>query len=107
MANRQNLEKGADKGFGNSGLALDTPSSEAERGERETDLDQFLMQNRHLLRWVNECLACHHKGYKPEMPEPDADISIVISAKLRRLADELVLDEDCLCEQCRQAKITR
>jgi hypothetical protein len=76
-------------------------------GKRGTDLEQFLMQYPHLLRWVNECLACHHKGHKPEMPEPDVDIALYIPAKLRRLADELVLDEDGLCQQCRQAKLSK
>jgi hypothetical protein len=73
-------------------------------GNRGTDLEDFLMRYPYLLRWVNECLSCHHKGYKPEMPEPGFDNSVVITAKLRRLADELALDEDRLCEQCRQAK---
>ncbi len=30
-------------------------------GKRGTDLEQFLMQYPYLLRWVNECLSCHHK----------------------------------------------
>jgi hypothetical protein len=65
------------------------------------------MQYPHLLRWVNECLACHHKGYKPEMPEPEFDNSVFVPSQLRRLADELVLDEEGLCQQCRQAKMSK
>jgi hypothetical protein len=63
-------------------------------GKHETDLEKFLMQYPYLLRWVNECLSCHHKGYKPEMPAPEFDNSAVITAKLRRLVDELVLDDN-------------
>jgi hypothetical protein len=37
-------------------------------GNRGTDIEEFLMKYPHMLRWVNECLSCHHKGYKPEMP---------------------------------------
>ncbi len=73
---------------------------------RRTDVETFLMQNPYLLRWVNECLSCHHKGYKPEMPEPEFDNSVVTRAKLRRLLDELALDEDGLCQQCRQAHLS-
>jgi hypothetical protein len=72
-----------------------------------TDIEQFLMKYPYLLRWVNECLACHHKGYKPEMPEPEFDNSVFIPAKFRRLVDELALDEDGLCQQCRQAKLLK
>jgi hypothetical protein len=76
-------------------------------GKRGTDLEKFLMLYPYLARWVNECLACHHKGYKPEMPAPEFDNSVVIPSKLRRLADELVLDEDGLCQQCRRAKMSQ
>ncbi len=47
-------------------------------GNRGTDLEKFLMQYPYLLRWVT---------------------------KLRRLAKELALDEDGLCQQCRQAHV--
>ena len=76
-------------------------------GNGGTDLEKFLMQYPYLLRWVNECLACHHKGYKPEMPTPEFGNSVVIVAKVRRLTDELVLDENGLCEQCRQAQLVK
>jgi hypothetical protein len=74
-------------------------------GNRGTDIEEFLMQYPYLLRWVNECLSCHHKGYKPEMPEPEFDNSAFILAKFRRLVDELAVDENGLCQQCRQAKL--
>jgi len=76
-------------------------------GKRGTDLEKFLMQYPYLLRWVNECLACHHKGYKPEMPEPEFDNSVFMPSQLRRLTDELVLDENGLCQQCRRAKMSK
>jgi hypothetical protein len=40
-------------------------------GKRGTDIEEFLMKYPYMLRWVNERLSCHHKGYKPEMPEPE------------------------------------
>jgi hypothetical protein len=72
-------------------------------GNRGTELEKFLMQYPYLLRWVHEWLSCHHKGYKPEMLAPEFDNSTVIAANLRRLAKELGLAEDGLCQLCRQA----
>ncbi len=71
---------------------------------RGSGIEKFLSKYPYMLRWVNECLSCHHKGYKPEMPEPEFDNAVFIPAILRRLVDELALDEDGLCEQCREAK---
>lgn len=65
--------------------------------------EEFLMRYRYLNRWVNECVSCHRKGYKPETPLPERDNSVVILAVFRRLFDELVLDGRGLCEQCVQA----
>lgn len=73
-------------------------------GTHEKDLEAFLMQYRYLLRWVNECPSCHHKGYKPETPKPEHDNSAVVLAVFRRLLKELVLDEDGLCPQCVRAR---
>ncbi len=72
-------------------------------GNRGKGLEGFLMTYPHLNRWVNECLSCHHKGYKPEMPEPEFDNWAVLRARLRRLLDEMEVDQDGLCKQCRQA----
>ncbi len=32
------------------------------------------MKYPYLLRWVKEYLACHHKGYKPEMPDSTSQV---------------------------------
>jgi hypothetical protein len=74
-------------------------------GNREKDLDTFLGEYPYLAQWVNECICCHRKGYKPEMPEPEFDNWVVTTARLRRLADELDLDEGGLCQQCREASL--
>jgi hypothetical protein len=71
---------------------------------QETDIEKYLKQYSYLRHWVNECVACHRKGYKPEMPEPPADYTVFTAAKLRRLLDELELDESGLCEQCQVAQ---
>jgi hypothetical protein len=50
-------------------------------------------------------VACHHKRYKPEMPEPEWHNTAYLPEKLRRLLDELPLDQDGLCEQCRKGRL--
>ena len=69
------------------------------------EVEEFLMKYPHLARWVNECISCHHRGYKPEMPEPEVDNSAYLPAKLRRLMDEMKLDEGGLCQQCREESL--
>jgi hypothetical protein len=54
-------------------------------------------------KWVRECVSCHHRGYKPGLAESEFDNSTVTATKLRRLVDEMALDETGVCEQCRQA----
>jgi hypothetical protein len=54
-------------------------------------------------KWVQECVCCHHRGYKPELSKSGFDISAVTTTQLRRLADEMALDEAGVCEQCRRA----
>jgi hypothetical protein len=67
------------------------------------DLEKFLEQAPWMRKWVHECVSCHHRGYKPELPESEFDNSTAAATSLRRLVDEMVLDEAGLCEQCRQA----
>jgi hypothetical protein len=74
-------------------------------GNREKDLEEFLMRYPYLVRWINECLCCHRKGYKPEMLKPEFDNSAVIVANFLRLAGELIVGDDGLCQQCREAKV--
>jgi hypothetical protein len=72
---------------------------------KENDLEMFQMQHPYVLQWVNVCVACHHKRYKPEMPEPEWHNTAYLPEKLRRLLDELPLDQDGLCEQCRKGRL--
>jgi hypothetical protein len=45
----------------------------------------------------------HHRGYKPDLQESEFDNSAVIATTLRRLVDEMVLDESGVCAQCGRA----
>jgi len=44
-------------------------------------------------KWINECIACHAKGYKPDMP----------SHHVRGYFNPLLIDELGLCSQCAKA----
>lgn len=71
---------------------------------QERDLETFLEEAPRMRKWVHECVSCHHRGYKPELPESQFDNSAVTATQLRRLVDEMALDEAGVCEQCRQAR---
>ena len=67
------------------------------------DGESYLEMYPKLRKWINQCIACHAKGYKPELPE---DIYPGVAAKnLRRYFKELSLSESGLCSNCDQ--ITR
>lgn len=51
-------------------------------------------------RWINQCVACQRKGYKPSMPR--IIYPGYAAQNLRRYFDPLDVDELSLCEQCRQ-----
>lgn len=36
---------------------------------RKGDKEQYSKDYPEISRWLNECMVCHSKGYKPEMPE--------------------------------------
>ena len=57
--------------------------------------DQYLREYPHLLKWINQCAACQHRGRKPEM---QAEIFPGVAAQyLRRYFDELALTNDLSC----------
>jgi hypothetical protein len=66
----------------------------------ENDPEKFLKQCSYLRQWVNECVVCHHQGYRPDTPAPWGTARYSTYAQLRRLFDELYLDENGMCEQC-------
>ena len=67
------------------------------------DADEYLRMYPKLRKWINECKACHYKGHKPEMPEDISPWPSIAGYNLRRYFHPLELDDDGLCEQCRNA----
>lgn len=71
----------------------------------ENDPEKFLRQYSYLREWVNECVVCHHKGHRPDLPYPERSAGGSTHARLRRLFAELALDENGMCEQCSSIKV--
>ena len=61
------------------------------------DGDDYLAMYPRYLRWINQCLSCRRKGYKPHMP-------LDLQPNIQRLFTPLSLGPDGLCEQCATAK---
>ena len=51
------------------------------------------------LRWINQCVACQRKGYKPHMP-------LELQPNIQRLFAALTLGSGGLYEQCAATKLS-
>lgn len=75
-----------------------------KKNEGEQYLDAFPK----LRKWINECCACHQKGYDPNMPEK---ISVVEGSLevyfIKKYFKPLPLTKDGLCEQCANALLNK
>jgi ankyrin repeat protein len=60
--------------------------------------ESFLAANAKARRWVNACLLCDREGYKPQLPEQIDDKGT--AAQLRRLYNELPLNDRRMCGNC-------
>lgn len=68
-----------------------------KKGEGEDYINAFPR----LKKWINECICCHAKGYKPEMPDK---ISIVEGCSdvhhIKKYFKPLEINKDGLCKVC-------
>ncbi|NOT65350.1 MAG: hypothetical protein HOP06_04845 [Methylotenera sp.] len=63
-----------------------------------SDGDGYLRMHPNLLKWINQCIACGRKGYKPEMPVNDDPK--FNGQNLRRYFEPLSTNDIGLCQQC-------
>ena len=61
-----------------------------KRDKKLKDGEKWLQSFPRNWKWINECVACHVKGYKPDMPPHH----------VRGYFKPLSVDELGLCEQC-------
>lgn len=68
-----------------------------KKGEGEDYINAFPR----LKKWINECVCCHAKGYKPEMPDK---ISIVEGCSdvhhIKKYFEPLEVNKNGLCKVC-------
>ena len=59
--------------------------------ENYQDGESYLTSFPKYRKWINECITCHSKGYKPDMP----------SHHVRGYFDPLPVNNLGVCEQCK------
>ena len=66
--------------------------------------EEYINQFPKLKKWINECICCHSKGYKPDMPEKistqEGSLEVYY---IKKYFKPLKLDESGLCEFCANA----
>jgi hypothetical protein len=67
---------------------------------KKSTSERYLQQYPRLSRWINVCVRCGTKGYKPELPENVYPYFNVAGDNLRELFNPLTLNEYELCEVC-------
>lgn len=52
-------------------------------------------------KWINECVICHQKGYKPDMPKVIAANGFSLDGYfIRKYFKPLEVNEDGVCRHC-------
>jgi hypothetical protein len=64
---------------------------------------EYLKRYPDLLRWMNQCIACGSRGYRPDLPENIRPYPSHGARTLRQHYQPLPVDDVGLCEQCRAA----
>ena len=69
--------------------------------KKEDQGESYINQFPQLKKWINECICCHKKGYKPNMPDKifANDFSLEVYF-IKKYYKPLVLNEEGLCEVC-------
>ena len=63
--------------------------------------EKYIEQIPRLKKWINECICCHRKGYKPELPEnisvTDGSLDVYY---IKKYFKPLFVNKDGLCDVC-------
>ena len=66
-----------------------------------TEGEQYINKFPMYKKWINECICCHEKGYKPSLPEKISTIEGSLGVYyIKKYFKPLPLNEEGLCEQC-------
>lgn len=65
--------------------------------------ESYLTSFPKLNKWINECVSCHRKGYKPDLPETISTVEGALDVYyLKKYFKPLKLNENGLCEVCQK-----
>ena len=69
---------------------------------KEDKGENYIMAFPEAKKWINECICCHKKGYKLDMPETiNSPWGKTVKAnQIRRYFQPLAVNDDSLCEVC-------
>ena len=74
--------------------------------ERHHDKGEDYVSLYRLEKWINQCVGCQARGYKPDMPDEVAQNKYkrgaYVAQYIRGKFSPLALDENGLCEVCRR-----
>lgn len=73
-----------------------------KRDYRNYDGENYIRAFPETKKWINECICCHKKGYKPDMPETiNSPWGKTVKAnQIRKYFKPLAVNADSLCEVC-------
>ena len=69
--------------------------------------EQYLRDYPELERWMNQCVLCQTRGYKPELPEMIRKEPTFADRNLRSFFKPLLVDALGRCEVCAAAIASR
>lgn len=69
---------------------------------KKTDGDEYLSMYPKLRKWINECVMCHSKGIKPNLPDEIYTQRTAATSNLKKYFKTLEVDSDGLCDTCKR-----
>jgi hypothetical protein len=69
--------------------------------KRERDIDDDLRRFPGIAKWVQTCVGCGARGYRPDLPDNIYPHPNVGAKNLRQMFRPLDLNQQGFCEQCR------
>ncbi|MDE6442402.1 MAG: hypothetical protein K2L12_06610 [Clostridia bacterium] len=63
--------------------------------------EKYIEQIPRLKKWINECICCHKKGYKPNLPEKISSVDGSLDVYfIKKYFKPLSINQDGLCDVC-------
>lgn len=71
--------------------------------KKEDNGENYIKKFPYLQKWINECVCCHRKGYKPDLPEKVSKVEGSLEVYyLKKYFQPLHIDEYGLCDVCKK-----